>query len=72
MKPREQDTILVETSRAPEETTRDGNFINRTQTLATWTHDWSVRVYTELGALYGQDEYEQSVNDREDDKWPSD
>jgi len=24
-------------------------------------------VYTELGALYGRDEYEQSFNDREDD-----
>jgi hypothetical protein len=67
MKPREQDTILVETSRAPEETTREGDFINRAQILATWTHDWSARVYTELGALYGQDEYEQSVNDRKDD-----
>ena len=67
MKPREQDTIVVETSRAPEETTREGNFVNRVYIQATWTHVWSARVYTELGTRLGRDKYEESVNDREDD-----
>lgn len=67
MRPREQDTIVVRGSRQPEETTLQGDFIKREDVMATWTHDWSDRVYTELGALYGRDTYEQSVNDREDD-----
>jgi polysaccharide biosynthesis protein VpsM len=33
----------------------------------TWTHEWSDRVYTELGTLLGQDTYEQSFDDRKDD-----
>jgi predicted porin len=67
MQPREQDTVFVESSRRPEETTLQGDFIKRTNLTARWTHDWSDRVYTELSALYGKDEYEQSINDREDD-----
>ncbi len=67
MRPRVQDTIVVETRRKPEETTREGNFINRWDVSARWTHQWSDRVYTVLSALYGQDEYEDSFNDRDDD-----
>jgi hypothetical protein len=67
MSPRVHDTIQLRTRHAPEETTRQGNFINREVYSATWTHDWSDRVYTELGALYGRDKYEQSIDDREDD-----
>jgi hypothetical protein len=67
MQPREQDTIFVESSRRPEETTLQGDFIKRSKLTARWTHDWSDRVYTELRGLIGQDDYEQSINDREDD-----
>jgi polysaccharide biosynthesis protein VpsM len=67
MQPREQDTILVTSTRHPEETTLQGDFIKREVLTATWTHDWSDRVYTELGTLLGQDTYEQSFDDRKDD-----
>lgn len=71
MQPREQDTILLTSTRQPEETTLQGNFIKREVLTATWTHDWSDRVYTELGTLLGKDTYEQSFDDREDDVFNS-
>ncbi|CAA0090485.1 Uncharacterised protein [Halioglobus japonicus] len=67
MQPREQDTILVTSTRHPEETTLQGNFIKRDVFTATWTHQWSDRVYSELGGLLGQDNYAQSFDNREDD-----
>ncbi|MCB1687597.1 MAG: outer membrane beta-barrel protein [Halioglobus sp.] len=67
MQPREQDTILVTSTRHPEETTLQGNFIKRDVLTATWTHQWSDRVYSELGSLLGQDSYAQSFDNREDD-----
>ena len=67
MQPREQDTILVRGSRAPEETTLQGDFIKRESLEAAWTHDWNDRIFTELGTLIGRDTYEQSFDDREDD-----
>lgn len=67
MQPREQDSVVVQSSRAPEETTLQGDFIKRSAVSVMWTHDWSDRVYTELGGLYGQDVYEQSSDDRKDD-----
>ncbi len=67
MQPREQDTILVTSTRHPEETTLQGNFIKREVFTATWTHQWSDRVYSELGGLLGQDNYAQSFDNREDD-----
>jgi hypothetical protein len=69
MQPREQDTISVQSSRAPEETSLQGDFIKRSSVTTTWTHNWSDRVYTELGAYYGQDIYEQSFDDRKDDTY---
>lgn len=66
MQPREQDSIVIQTSRAPEETTLQGDFIKRSSISTMWTHNWSDRVYTELGGLYGEDVYEQSVNDRKE------
>jgi polysaccharide biosynthesis protein VpsM len=67
MQPREQDTILVTSTRHPEETTLQGNFIKRDIFTATWTHQWSDRVYSELSGLLGQDNYAQSFDNREDD-----
>jgi predicted porin len=32
-----------------------------------WTHVWSDRVFTKMGAIIGRDTYEQSFDDREDD-----
>ncbi len=66
MQPREQDTIVIESSRAPEETTLQGDFIKRSAVSTMWTHSWSDRVYTEIGGLYGEDVYEQSINDRKE------
>jgi len=67
MQPRVQDTIRVGGSRAPEETTLQGDFIKRESLDASWTHDWNDRIYTELSTLIGRDTYEQSFDDREDD-----
>lgn len=67
MQPRDQDTILVATTQSPEETTLQGDFIRREELSTTWRHEWSDRVYSELSGLIGQDTYEQSVDDREDD-----
>lgn len=67
MQPRVQDTVLVSTSRQPEETTREGNFADRKNIAVTWTHQWSDRVYSVLGTLYAREEYEDSFNDRDDD-----
>jgi len=67
MRPREQDTVLIQTSREPQETSRQGNFIKRSEALARWTHDWTDRVYSRVGVTYGRDEYEQSVDNRDDD-----
>ena len=67
MQPREQDTILVTSTRHPEETTLQGNFIKRDIFTTTWTHQWSDRVYSELSGLLGQDNYAQSFDNREDD-----
>jgi hypothetical protein len=67
LQPREQDSIIVHSSSRPEETTRNGDFIRQDVLTAQWTHNWSDRIYTELGALVGQDTYEQSINDRKDD-----
>jgi hypothetical protein len=66
MQPRQQDSIVVQSSRAPEETTLQGDFIKRSAISTVWTHYWSDRVYTELGGLYGQDVYEQSIDDRKE------
>jgi hypothetical protein len=67
MQLREQDSVLVRGSRAPEETTLQGDFIKSESLEAAWTHDWSDRVYTQLGVVIGRDTYEQSFDDREDD-----
>jgi predicted porin len=67
MQPREQDTIVITGTRAPEETTLQGDFIKRETLTATWTHNWSDRVDTSLGGSVGRDTYEGSINDREDD-----
>lgn len=67
MQPREQDTILVRSIRAPEETSLQGDFIKRENIEVAWTHDWSDRVYSQLGVVLGRDTYEQSSDDRVDD-----
>ena len=67
MQPREQDTIVITGSRAPEETTLQGDFIKRETLTATWTHQWSDRVDTNLGGTVARETYEGSENDREDD-----
>ncbi len=67
MQPRVQDSVLVRSTRAPVETTLQGDFIKRENIEAAWTHDWSDRVYTKLGVVIGKDTYEQALDDREDD-----
>lgn len=67
MQPRDQDTIVIIGSRAPEETTLQGDFIKRETLKVDWTHNWSDRVDTVLGGSIGRDTYEQSFNDRVDD-----
>lgn len=67
MQPREQDSILLSGSRKPEETTEQGDFIKSESLNLAWTHYWSDRVNTQLGAIVARDTYEQSFNDRQDD-----
>lgn len=67
MRLRDQDTVIVASSQAPEETTLQGGFILREELASSWRHDWSDRVYSELSGLIGQDTYEQAFDDREDD-----
>lgn len=67
IQPREQDTLFVQSSREPRETTLQGDFIKSESLLAQWTHDWSDRVYTKLSGRLGRDTYEESANGREDD-----
>ena len=59
--------MLLQTSRAPEETSLQGDFIKRSEALARWTHDWTDRIYSQASLMYGQDEYEQSIDNRDDD-----
>jgi hypothetical protein len=66
MRPREQDTIVVTGSRAPDETSLQGDFIKRETLTTTWTHNWSDRVDTDLSGTVTRETYEGSVNDRED------
>ena len=66
MQPRDQDTIRITGSRAPDETTLQGDFIKRETLTTTWTHDWSDRVNTSLAGTISRETYEGSVNDRED------
>jgi hypothetical protein len=67
MQPRDQDTITIVGSRAPDETTLQGDFIKRETLTTTWRHDWSDRVDTSLAGTYTRETYEGSLNDREDD-----
>jgi len=67
LRPRDQDTIYLETSREPEETTQVGNFIKRETALARWNHDWTDRIYSQVSVTYERDDYEQSFDNRDDD-----
>ena len=66
MQPREQDTIVITSSHAPEETSLQGDFINRETLKTDWTHSWSDRVDTVLSGTATREKYEQSINDRKD------
>lgn len=64
---RERDLVVITGSREAQETNLQGDFI-RSETLALdWTHDWSDRVYTKLSGSAGNDKFEGSQNEREDD-----
>jgi polysaccharide biosynthesis protein VpsM len=67
MSPTDRDTVFVQGSGAPDETALVGDYINRNRLLVNWTHNWSDRVHSVLGASYGRDQYENTLNDREDD-----
>ena len=66
IQPRVQDTITVTGSRAPDETTLQGDFIKRETLTTAWTHDWSGRVNTDLSGAVTRETYENSISDRED------
>jgi hypothetical protein len=67
MAPTERDTITIVGSRAPDETTLQGDFIKRETLTTTWSHNWSDRVDTSLAGTITRETYEGSLNDREDD-----
>ena len=67
MSPTENDTITIVGSRAPDETTLQGDFIKRETATATWDHIWSDRFNTSLSGTLTRETYEGSINDREDD-----
>jgi hypothetical protein len=66
MRPTEIDTVSITGSKAPEETSLQGDFINRETLMASWTHSWSDRVNTDLSGTVSRERYEGSINDRDD------
>ncbi|MEM1153347.1 MAG: outer membrane beta-barrel protein [Pseudomonadota bacterium] len=67
MQPREQDTISITGERAPEETSLQGDFINKETLTIDWKHDWSDRFSTTLSLTGSREKYEGSFDDRDDD-----
>jgi hypothetical protein len=67
MAPTEHDTITVTGSRAPDETTLQGDFIKRETVTVSWSHIWSDRFSHDLSGTLTRETYEGSINDREDD-----
>jgi len=66
MQPTEHDTVTITGQKAPEETSLQGDFINRESLTTTWDHSWSDRVGTSLSGTVARERYEGSINDRED------
>ena len=66
MQPTEIDTVSITGTKAPEETSLQGDFINRESLTTTWKHDWSDRVSTDLSGSVARERYEGSINDRDD------
>ncbi len=57
--PRTYSHVDLSLNRQPAETTGGvGNYIDRTNTGARWTHDWSSRFTTEASAFYMTDAYQ--------------
>ena len=66
MQPTELDTVTITGQKAPEETSLQGDFINRESLTTTWDHSWSDRVDTSLSGTVARERYEQSIDDRDD------
>jgi hypothetical protein len=57
--PRTYSRVNLSLNRSPAETTGGvGDYIDRTNTAASWTHDWSGRFTTEASAAYLTDAYQ--------------
>lgn len=67
MQPREQDTITITGERAPEETSLQGDFINKETLTIVWSHNWSDRFSSSLTLSGSREKYEGSIDDRDDD-----
>ena len=59
-------TVTVFTSQASAETSGAGDFINSSYSLVSWDHEYTNFVSAGIKASYGEDEYENSANDRND------
>jgi hypothetical protein len=66
MQPTEHDTVTITGQKAPEETSLQGDFINRESLTTTWDHSWSDRVGTSLSGTVARERYEGSIDDRDD------
>ncbi len=59
-------TVTVTTSQASSETSGAGDFINSSYSLVSWDHEYTNFVSAGIKASYGEDEYENSADDRND------
>lgn len=63
--PRTYATFKLATRRYSQETNGVGDYVNAREYRASWNHDWSSRIGSDLQLLYGDDEYPGSA--RRDD-----
>jgi hypothetical protein len=64
-RPRTYSVVTLSTSRQFDETNGTGNFIERDNYAAAWTHDWGNRVSTTANISYSVDSFDPTT--REDD-----
>ncbi|MEM9151917.1 MAG: outer membrane beta-barrel protein [Cyanobacteria bacterium P01_F01_bin.3] len=67
IQPREQDIIKITGVRSPEETSLQGDFVNRETLTIDWEHLWSDRFSTTVSLTGSREKYEGSFDDRDDD-----
>lgn len=65
--PRSYSRVSFSTARYPEETTSTGDFVDTADWRVRWEHQWNKRIQSSVGALQRKENYEDSINGRDDD-----